>query len=164
MSSEQNNLLACFEVLKNEYQFEEARQASITTRSGNFLQFGGVLAGLCFAQLISPSPITTIDYVLLATFSTGLFLSACSIILMAIAMKANNYLRFPHKTINIDAVREMSEIEYIICLIEAIQKIISFNQNQNSKRLCFFSWGVGFCTATTILFFAAIAIKALWGA
>ena len=164
MSSEKNNLLACFEVLKNEYQFEDARQTSITTRSGNFLQFVGILAGLCFAQLISPNPTTTIDYILLATFSAGLFLSVCSIVLLAIAMKANKYFRFPHQTINLDAVRKMSEIEYSICLIEAIQKIISYNQKQNSKRLCFFSWGVGICTATTILFFAAIAIKVLWGA
>ncbi len=161
MDDQEKNLALCFQVLNDEYHIEEARRASILSRSGIFLQFSGVLAGVCVAQLVAIAAKSTVNYLIVAIYAVTLLLSVCSIILLTLAMKADKSMRFPNETINLDTVRQMSEIEYSLCLIRTSQQIIAFNQKQNSRKMSYYSGAIVCCAITAFLLFATFTADVL---
>lgn len=163
MDSKLKNLKACLEILQGEYRIEDARRESITSRSGTFLQFSGVLVGLGVVQLIAEFGNTNANFTLLGLYSISIIVSVVSIIFLTISMKSSNYLRFPHASINLERIIEMSELQYTKCLIKTIQEIIAFNQSQNDRRLRGYSIGIWLCAVSAFILFSALISRTVIG-
>jgi len=155
------NLKACFSVLENEYRREDARCEGIINRSSMSLQFAGVLAGICVAQLIAETSKTNVSYLLVWLYCTSILISVASVVMLTMAMSIKNYLRFPDEEIDVVIVRKMSEIDYVLCLIDSIRVIIPHNRAQNDTRLNKLSIGIWLCAITVIIIFATLISSVL---
>lgn len=157
------NLKVCFSILENEYRIEDSRRESITSRSGTFLQFSGVLAGISIVQIISELSNKPCCGWLVFLYNLSLLAALSSVIFLTIAMKVRDYSRFPNKSISIDDIKVMSQMDYYIHLIDVISGIVSDNQEQNTKRINKYSIGMWTCAVAAIILFAALIGKTVLG-